>query len=146
MTIVAIPFALYPNNFIMQNLVRGILWFHLTAYQALQRHYDDAVGNFYNNLAKTPALIFASKVDNIGTEKFAREVVDVWRKNGVDVTFKLFPDSPHIKHFQTYRDEYLKYVHAHWEKCKLLEREWRELMFVLSTSFIEKEKFWIFRK
>lgn len=108
----------------MQNIVRGILWLHLTAYRPLQRHFSDAKVTWLDkNLVKAPALIIASKVDNIGTEKFARETVDAWRKHGVDVTFKLFEDSPHIKHFQAYPDEYLKYVHNHWEKCKLLERK-----------------------
>jgi Eukaryotic protein of unknown function (DUF829) len=123
MTVVAIPFALFPKNVIMRKLVAAFLWIHLKVYGKLQVHYKDAVGRFYNNLARTPALVFASKIDDIGTEQFASEIVDTWRKNGVDVTYKCFEDSLHIKHFQKYPEEYLKLVHDHWDRVKLLERK-----------------------
>ena len=123
MTIVALPFAFFPKNIVLQSLMRAALWCHLTLYRPLQPHYTNAVNNFYDNLARTPALVFASKVDPIGTESFASEVVKRWRANGVNVTYKCFEDSPHVKHFQTYPDEYLKYLHNHWNLVKLLERK-----------------------
>jgi Eukaryotic protein of unknown function (DUF829) len=123
MTIVAIPFALFPENVIMRSLVTGILWLHLKIYGALQRHFTDAVDNFYNNLVRSPALIIASKIDPIGTPEFMTELAGRWRDNGVNVTYKCFEDSLHIKHFLKYPDEYLKLVHDHWKLVKLLDRQ-----------------------
>lgn len=123
MTVVAIPFALFPKNAIMRSFVTGILWLHLKLYGALQRHFTDAVENYYENLVRSPALIFASKIDPIGTPEFMKVLAKRWEANGVDVTFKCFEDSPHIKHFQKYPEEYMKLVHDHWKLVGLLDRK-----------------------
>lgn len=68
-------------------------------------------------------LHFFFKVDLIGTDEFAKRVVDSWCRKGVDVKLKIFPDSPHIKHMQKYPKEYLQLLHEHWDKVKLLERK-----------------------
>lgn len=122
-TIVAIPFALFPSNKFLQSIVRGILKLHLTLYRRLQWHYRTALDNYLNTMIKAPALVFASKIDPIGVTEYAQEITDHWRNRGIDVVYKCFDDSPHIKHFQKYPDEYLKHLHEHWDKIKLLERK-----------------------
>lgn len=120
-TIVAIPFAVFPQNQILQSLVRAILKIHLLAYRPLQAHYQNAMDNFYDSWIKAPALLVSSKIDPIGAPEFAEDLSNYWRSKGVDVVYKCFEDSQHIKHYQKYPDEYLKLLHAHWEKVKLLE-------------------------
>lgn len=122
MAIVAIPFALFPKNPIMQSLVRSFLFVHLKLYRALQVHYKDAIDNYLEHRATAPALFFASKVDPIGTEAFIESVAKRYKERKIDVTYKCFPDSPHIKHFQKYPEEYKKLMHELWDKAKLLER------------------------
>ncbi|CRK87336.1 CLUMA_CG001138, isoform A [Clunio marinus] len=138
MTIVAIPFALYPNNTFMRSIVTALLWCHLKIYRALQPHYNELWENFCDNLAKTPTLIFASKIDPIGTIKCAEEVIGRWRANGVDVTYKCFEDSPHIKHMQKYPEEYMKYVHDHWKKLLNLRHSLLHTMGNHSSSHKKK--------
>ncbi|CRK96213.1 CLUMA_CG009641, isoform A [Clunio marinus] len=119
MTIEAVPLALFPNNIFMHSIVKGLLWCHLTFYFPLKPHYEDCYDNFYNNLARAPALIMASKADVLGKVEFAEEVVRRWRTNGVNVTYHCFDDSAHLKHMQKYPKEYLKLVYDHWELIQL---------------------------
>lgn len=122
----AFPFALFPNSKIMQSLLRNWLYYHLKYYHALQVHYSEGMQNLYQNLATTPYLIFASKSDAFATESVANELAETWKANGADVTLKVFEDSAHVKHFQKYPEVYLKCLHEHWERVKLLERKWIE--------------------
>lgn len=121
--IVAIPLAYFPNSKFMQSLTRGLFWFYSKLFKSLWNLISDGIDNFCDDLARAPALIFSSKVDNIGTCQFAEEVVRRWRANGVDVTYKCFPDSEHVKHFKKYPEEYLCLLHNHWKLVKLLERK-----------------------
>ena len=107
---------------IMRTIFATILSIHLKLHFTLQKHFENGLENWLNNEIRSPALLFASKVDRIGTSEFLEQYAASWRANGVDVTTKVFEDSLHIKHYQTYPEEYIKYVHNHWEKTKLLER------------------------
>jgi pimeloyl-ACP methyl ester carboxylesterase len=117
--IVAIPLALFPDNKIMHSLVSGLLWLHLKLYPALTRHYYDGLGRFLKH-SKAPALLMTSKPDPVSTPEFVDEIAQTWKSNDVDVTVKVFEDSPHIKHFQKYSEEYTKLMHENWKKSKLL--------------------------
>jgi hypothetical protein len=120
--IVAIPIALFPSNTIMQSLIQGLLWMHLKLYPTLIQHYNDGLGHFLRNLSKAPALLITSKPDPMSTPEFIAEIAQNWQENGVDVTVKVFEDSPHIKHFVKYPEEYTKLVHENWKKTRLLDR------------------------
>lgn len=122
-TVDALPFAFFPNNKLLETLMRAALRCHLFIYRPLQPHYTEALNNYLNHIIRAPALIFASKTDFIGTEEYAERIVKNWRSIGIDVTYKCFEKSPHVKHYQTYPEEYLKYVHEHWKRTKLLERK-----------------------
>lgn len=75
-------------------------------------------------MSRAPALIFVSKVDPMGTEDFNEKIAEIWRANGVNVTYKCFENSPHVKHYQVHPEEYLKHLHDLWKLVKLLERNW----------------------
>jgi alpha-beta hydrolase superfamily lysophospholipase len=118
----AISSALFPENLFMQSIIKATVDFYLKCYRAIPEHFDDAINNYFNNLSKTPALVFSSKADPIGTSNFAKEFGEKWKARGTDVTYKCFEDSEHVKHFQKYPEDYLKTLHDHWEKVKLLEK------------------------
>lgn len=101
-----------------------MFWFHTKLYKGMWAHYLDALDNFRGHLARAPALIFASKIDPIGIPSFAEEIKEKWEANGVDVTYKCFEDSEHVKHYMKYPDEYLRLLHENWKLSKLLERKW----------------------
>jgi pimeloyl-ACP methyl ester carboxylesterase len=106
----------------MQSLIQGLLWIHLKLHSKLIQHFDDGLGHFLLNLSKAPALLITSKPDPICPPEYLAEIAENWQKIGVDVTVKVFEDSPHVKHFQKYPEEYTKLVHENWKKTKLLER------------------------
>lgn len=107
----------------MQTLVKGFFNLYLSFNRRLLPHYIDAIDKFHNNSMKAPALIFSSKIDSISTSDYAQHVFDHWSKNGVDVVHQCFEDSHHVRHYQQYPEEYLKCLHDHWKKVKLLEKE-----------------------
>lgn len=53
------------------------------------------------------ALILTSKVDPIGTEDYAKQLMEIGRANGTRVTGKIFESSPHVMHFVKHQKEYL---------------------------------------
>ena len=121
--ITALAIALYPNGSMKQTIAQWILKTYATIYVPIQNHFVRAVDSFCDNLARTPALIFCSKTDKIATLEFAKKYAQQWRNNGTDVTLKCFPDSPHVRHYQAYSEDYLNSVKSHWRKVNLLERK-----------------------
>lgn len=121
--IVAVPFAMFPTNKFLQSIVTAVLKLHLALHRSLLRHYSDAINNVYQNMAKTPALLLCSKVDPIGLKDFNAMLAEKWRANGMNVTYKCFEKSGHVKHYQLYPEEYLKTLHDHWKLVKLLEKK-----------------------
>lgn len=119
---VALPIALFPNRPILQSFVKATLWTYLTLHRPLHHFYVDSINNVYQNMSRAPALIFVSKVDPMGTEDFNEKIAEIWRANGVNVTYKCFENSPHVKHYQVHPEEYLKHLHDLWKLVKLLER------------------------
>lgn len=118
---VALPMAIFPKNKPMEMLLASFLWLHFTSYTKLKRHYISAQKDFFENLCRAPALVYASKTDNIGTVDFITSFSKRWQENGIPVTYKCFEDSPHIKHYQKYPEEYLNYLQQHWNRVGLLQ-------------------------
>jgi Eukaryotic protein of unknown function (DUF829) len=75
---------------------------------------------FFLQRSQSPALLFSSHRDQIGTEAFSRRVAETWMKRGVQVTSKCFESSEHVRHIQKYPEEYLKLLHDHWTRVNLL--------------------------
>lgn len=89
----------------------------------MRQHFDDGSEYFLQNRTKSPALIFCSKVDPVGTEAYARKLMLDWKSRGINVTLKCFDDSEHVKHYLKYPEEYKKLLHDHWDRVKLLDRK-----------------------
>lgn len=121
--IVAAPYAMFPTNAFLRLSLTAALKILFTVHRPLIRHYEDCIIRVFDNLIKSPALLLYSKVDPIGLVNHNVKLEAKWRDNGVHVTSKCFEKSGHVKHYQVYTEEYLKYLHNHWKLVKLLERK-----------------------
>ena len=113
--------SLFPDNKLMRKLMTtfGVLYLKVF-YSYTDKYYNRGDKYFLEKPLTAPALIFVSKIDPIGTEKFAREVTESYKKLNIDTTLKAFDDSPHILHYQMYKEEYLKVLMDHLRKCKIV--------------------------
>jgi len=121
--IVAIPAAMFPTSKFLRSITTVILNIYFGLNRPLMAHFEDTIYNVRNNLVRSPALLLYSKVDPIGLEEFNIKLAKYWRENGIDVTHNCFEASNHVRHFQKYPDIYLKFLHEHWDRVKLLERK-----------------------
>lgn len=48
-------------------------------------HYRESRAAFYDNIIRTPMLIFGSKIDPVATEDTLRTLKNYWEKNGLKV-------------------------------------------------------------
>lgn len=124
-TVIALPIALSPNNVFLQKIIKSLMQAYIKIYYPIRDHYESGRQNFYDNLAKTPILLFASKADRIAPLEFSNELSEILRANKTDVTLQVFEESDHVSHYKMYPDIYLKSLHQHWERVKLLEKKWK---------------------
>ena len=113
--------SLFPDNKFMRNLVKkiGDLYLNVT-YENTTKYYNRGNRHFQDAPLPAPALIFASKIDPIATERNAREITESFKKSNVDTTLKVFDDSPHVQLYQMHKEEYLKVLMEHLRKCKII--------------------------
>ncbi|XP_044727846.1 transmembrane protein 53 [Chrysoperla carnea] len=82
---------------------------------------SDPIGNLKDETFLWPQHFIYSKADELipytDIEKFAEER----KKRGVDVTELCFEDSPHVKHFSWYKEEYTNSVISFLKKCLSLK-------------------------
>lgn len=60
-----------------------------------------------NTPVTAPALFFFCENDLLSDSQAMEEVIDTWRKSGVDVTAKKWEDSTHAGHLKRHQQEYL---------------------------------------
>lgn len=119
---IGISKTIFPGNKTVQNLVKNLSEFYLkTNYENATQFYKRGENYFNENPLIAPALVFASKTDQVGTERKAREIVDCFKAINIDTTFKLFDKSPHVQHYHTHKEEYMKFLCEHLKKHQLLE-------------------------
>lgn len=107
---------------LMENLLRKSVEYYLKFFYENATKYYVRAENFFNDSpVKAPALIYSSKADPIGTETKANEIAESFKQQNIDLSLKCFEDSPHVQHYQKYKEEYLKYLHDHLKKCNLIE-------------------------
>jgi hypothetical protein len=119
---IGISNSIFRNNKLMEILLRKSIELMLKIfYESKTKYYNRAATYYYKKAIPAPALIFASKVDPIGTEEHAKEIVKNFQAQNIETTLKVFPDSPHVQHFQKYRENFLKTLFDHLKKCNLLK-------------------------
>lgn len=121
------PVAVFPNNPILQKLLRNYIIFHMKIfYETATKHYIHSSQHFHFTLIKAPALFLVSKNDPIGAEKSNLSVKNDWESVGVKCTWKCWDRSSHVLHYKYHTDEYMKLVMDHLEK-NVLSRMRNEL-------------------
>ena len=113
--------SIFPHNRFMESVLRTSVDTSLKIlYEYTTKYYLRGDKYFHEKAIVAPALIFASKIDPIGTEKNAREIANSFKKLNIDTTLKVFDDSPHVQHYQKYKEEFLKVLTDHITKCKVM--------------------------
>lgn len=119
---VGIPKAVFPRNPKMQAALRKYIIYHMkTFHEPATSHYIRSSQMFHGNLLRSPALFFVSKKDPVGPPESNARVRDNWIRNNVEMTYKVFEKSPHVGHFQMYREEYVSMLMNHLRSVNLLQ-------------------------
>ena len=111
--------AMFPGNQIMKNITEKVAGFIFdTFYSDTFEHYRRPFHYYMFKSMKAPSLVITSKKDNLATEADVKELVEHWKEQ-LDVTLKLFENSPHVQHFRQNSKEYLQCIDDHLKKCDL---------------------------
>lgn len=78
---------------------------------------------FHSPLVKKPALFLLSDSDPIGSVAANRAVKESFEKLGMRCEWKCWEKSPHVAHFQHYRDDYTSIVCGFLQSINMLQRE-----------------------
>lgn len=84
----------------------SLIYFTTFKYQTVD-YFDRAIDVFRDTPVTAPALFFYCENDALCDPLALEEVVDLWRKRGMDVTAKKWEDSTHAGHLKRHPQEYL---------------------------------------
>ena len=111
--------SITPNPILM-NLLKLLIKTHMIVnYGVATKHYRAASESVWNNYLRVPALYLVSENDKIGTPHKNKEISEVWKKLGIDVTFKLWEKSDHVKHYINHQQEYEQLIDHFLKKTKI---------------------------
>ncbi|XP_056273570.1 transmembrane protein 53-A [Pseudoliparis swirei] len=91
-----------------ETLVRQIslLYFHMFRRQTVD-YFNTSIEAFWNSPVTAPALFFFCENDLLSNPRAVEELIDHWRKRGIDLTAKKWEDSTHAGHLKRHQKEYL---------------------------------------
>lgn len=69
-------------------------------------HYIRSSQMFHSTLVRKPALLLLSHSDPIASAAANKILRESWESLGINCEWKIWDKSPHVGHFQKYRDEY----------------------------------------
>lgn len=102
------PVALFPKNKVLQNAAKQYILYHMRTFDKVATcHYVRSSQLFHCNMIKVPALFLVSKSDPIGAEASNWRLKEDWENIGIKVHWQCWDKSPHVKHFQKHRQEYI---------------------------------------
>lgn len=78
-----------------------------TFHEPATSHYIRSSQMFHSTLVKKPALFLLSSDDPIGSVASNAAVRQSWESLGIRCDWKCWDKSPHVGHFQKYRDDYV---------------------------------------
>lgn len=73
-------------------------------------YFDRSIDVFWNTPVTAPVLLFFCENDLMSNAQITEELIDYWRKRGIDVTAKKWEDSTHAGHLKRHPQEYLSHV------------------------------------
>ncbi|XP_029379395.1 uncharacterized protein LOC115056804 [Echeneis naucrates] len=91
-----------------ETLVKKVcmLYFGLFKRQTVD-HFNTSIDVFWKTPVRAPALFFFCENDVLSNAQAQEDVLDYWRKSGIQVTAKKWKDSTHAGHLKRYPEEYL---------------------------------------
>lgn len=75
-------------------------------------YFDTSIDVFWNTPVKAPSLFFYCKNDALSDWETIDQLVDYWRKRGMNVTDKKWEDSTHAGHLKRHPQEYLSTINT----------------------------------
>ncbi|TKS73365.1 RNA-binding protein 28 [Collichthys lucidus] len=84
----------------------SLLYFGMFKRQTVD-YFNKSIDVFHNNPLTAPALFFFCENDPLSDAQAVEELIDVWRKHGMDITAKKWEDSTHAGHLKRHQQEYL---------------------------------------
>lgn len=118
---VGVPKAVFPNHPRMNQALGNYMRYHLrTFYDVATQHYERSSAQFHENLVRTPALMFVSEDDPVGSVASNAVVRADWQRLGIECAWKCWERSEHVSHFARHREEYLEELLGHLRRLELV--------------------------
>ena len=84
----------------------SLLYFSTFKHQTVD-YFNKGIEAFRDTPVKAPVLVFFCENDIMSNPQAVEELIDHWRKRGMDVTVKKWEDSTHAGHLRRHRQDYL---------------------------------------
>lgn len=84
----------------------SLLYFGMFKRQTVD-YFNKSIDTFWNTPVTTPALFFFCENDPLSNPRAMEDVIDHWRKCGINTTAKKWEDSTHAGHLKRHQQEYL---------------------------------------
>ncbi|XP_068579830.1 transmembrane protein 53-A [Cebidichthys violaceus] len=84
----------------------SLLYFDLFKRQTVD-YFNMSIDAFWSTPITAPVLFFFCENDALSDARATEELIDHWRKRGMDVTVKKWEDSTHAGHLKRHQQEYL---------------------------------------
>lgn len=118
---VGVPKAVFPNNPRLNRALGNYMRYHLrTFYDIATQHYERSSHQFHNNMVRTPALMFVSEDDPVGSVSSNDCVRRDWQRLGIECDWKCWAKSEHVSHYMRHQREYLDVLYAHLDRLQLV--------------------------
>jgi len=114
--------ALFPNNWLVRNLIEGYVWFHVNMFHdRVMKHYLETRSAYHNSVLRVPTLIYSSESDPVALHAVVEKIADRWEELGTEVFMKTWKNSPHVSHMYRHPEEYRSEMKAFIDKLGLLK-------------------------
>ncbi|KAL3061650.1 hypothetical protein OYC64_009743 [Pagothenia borchgrevinki] len=84
----------------------SMLYFGMFKHQTVD-YFNKSIDTFWETPITVPALFFFCENDPMSDPRAMEEVIDRWRKRGIDTTAKKWKESTHAGHLKRHQQEYL---------------------------------------
>ncbi|XP_074489311.1 transmembrane protein 53 [Sebastes fasciatus] len=96
----------------------SLLYFDMFKRQTVD-YFNTSIDVFWNSPVTAPALFFFCENDALSDPRAMEEMIDHWRKRGVDITAKKWEDSTHAGHLKRHQQEYLSILDVFLHSLRL---------------------------
>lgn len=84
----------------------SMLYFGMFKRQTVD-YFNKSIDTFLETPITVPALFFFCENDPMSNPRAMEEIIDRWRKRGIDTTAKKWKESTHAGHLKRHQQEYL---------------------------------------